>query len=81
MTFKWFLDHHERAIILGVALGLLVVSVFDRWPQTDSYTVTLKDRCLTDKGASFTMNYKGWGSVAFHIVPPTPATPEEGNQK
>jgi len=57
-------------LLLVTAAGLAGYSVA-LWPQApQAYTVTLKDKCLTDDGNWFTMAYSGSGTVKFTIVPP-----------
>jgi hypothetical protein len=63
-----------KSVLPLVFLACLATGIFvyDRWPSApEGYIVRLKDRCVPDEGASFTMNYTGSGSVRFTVVPPT----------
>ena len=63
-------------VLALIATGILVGAVREHRRRgepsaPEGYIVHLKDRCIPDEGASFTMNYSGNGTVRFTVVPPT----------
>jgi len=79
----WDTEKAYATFVLGLVIGAGLFAMWFEWPQApQSYTVTLKNKCLTDESNWFTMNYSGNGTVKFTIVPPAEAgTPQKGATK